>query len=89
MQYNGASMSDRTRSVEISTAALQMANVLNSARHSTVQNAAMYLQDIGTMYNANQKERNPHVHRVGEWNSIYVRDTVTFRSITHYWFAPT
>jgi integrase len=56
MRYNGASMSDRTRSVENSTAALQMANVLKSARHSTVQNAAVYLQDIGTMYDAIQKE---------------------------------
>jgi hypothetical protein len=34
------------------------------------------------MYDAIQKERNPHVHRVGEWHSIYIRDIVTFCSIT-------
>jgi hypothetical protein len=82
MRYNGVNMSDRTRNVENSTANLQMANILKSARHATVQNASVYLQDIGTMYEAIQKERNPHVHRVGEWCSIFIRDIRTFRSIS-------
>jgi hypothetical protein len=53
---------------------LQLSNILKSARHKSIQNAATYQQDAAAVLAMVEREQFCHDQRVSRWESIYVVD---------------
>jgi hypothetical protein len=81
MKYNGFTVDDFTTSVETGTAHLQLANLLKSARHATVQNAMTYFEDASTLYEVVKHQILPHLHKIGIWKSIHIQGIEKFQCV--------
>jgi hypothetical protein len=82
MKYNGFTVDDLTTSVETGTAHLQLANLLKSARHATLQNAMTYFEDASTLYEVVKHQNLPHLHKIGIWKSIHIQDIEKFQCVS-------
>jgi hypothetical protein len=67
-----------------STADIQFSNILLSARHSSISNAAGYIRDSATTLALQSKESFSTQHTVGYWESIHIDNYMSGQSITSY-----
>jgi hypothetical protein len=51
---------------------LALSNIMNSARHKSVSNAASYQQDAATVLAIIEREQYPELQRVSYWESIFL-----------------
>lgn len=61
---------------------LQLGNILKSARHKTLGNAATYQKDCHTQLCMVLRERYSEIHAVGSWDCCFIETLDTARTIT-------
>jgi len=61
---------------------IMYANILMSARHRSIKNAATYMLDNSTLYGMVKEERFQHLQKVGPWQPIHITTPFMAASVT-------